>query len=195
MTTPKIEYPRVVTRGEWLEARKRLLVQEKELTQARDRLNADRRRLPMVLMEEPYVFHGPDGERSLLELFEGRLQLIVYHFMWLWADGVPLDRGCANCSGFVDELARGHLQHLHGRSTTLALISRAPIEKIVPFRERMGWSIPWYSSFGSRFNFDLGSATTRACSRSSTTTAARQNTSARARATTLVRSSRSTCTA
>jgi predicted dithiol-disulfide oxidoreductase (DUF899 family) len=156
MTSPKIEYPRVVSRAQWLEARKRLLEQEKELTHARDRLNSERRRLPMVLVDQPYSFHTPDGERSLLDLFEGRLQLVVYHFMWLWEDGVPLDRGCPNCSGFVDEIARGHFQHLHGRSTTLALISRAPSEKIAAFRQRMGWTIPWYSSFGSRFNFDYG---------------------------------------
>jgi len=154
MTTPKIEYPRVVSRAEWLDARKRLLAQEKELTHARDRLNSERRRLPMVLVEEPYVFDSEGGQRRLVELFEGRLQLIVYHFMWLWEDGKPLDRGCPNCSGFVDELTRGHFAHLHGRSTTLALISRAPIDKILPFRERMGWSIPWYSSAGSSFNYD-----------------------------------------
>ncbi|MEY4550125.1 MAG: hypothetical protein RL685_6320 [Pseudomonadota bacterium] len=156
MTTPKIEYPSVVSRAEWLEARKRLLVQEKELTHARDRLNSQRRGLPMVLVDEPYVFHASGGERSLLDLFEGRLQLVVYHFMWLWEDGKPLERGCPSCSAFADELARGHLQHLHARSTTLALISRAPLEKIEPFRERMGWTVPWYSSFGGSFNFDYG---------------------------------------
>jgi predicted dithiol-disulfide oxidoreductase (DUF899 family) len=110
----------------------------------------------MVRVDEPYVFESEDGPRRLVDLFEGRQQLIVYHFMWLWEDGKPLDRGCPSCSGFADELARGHFAHLHGRGTTLALISRAPIDKILPFRKRMGWTIPWYSSFGTRFNFDYG---------------------------------------
>jgi predicted dithiol-disulfide oxidoreductase (DUF899 family) len=156
MTTPKLEYPRVVSRAQWLDARKRLLAQEKELTRARDRLNSERRQLPMVLVDEPYVFQSEGGQRRLLDLFEGRLQLIVYHFMWLWNGDEPQERGCPNCSGFVDELARGHFAHLHGRSTTLALISRAPLEKILPFRQRMGWTIPWYSSAGTHFNHDFG---------------------------------------
>jgi predicted dithiol-disulfide oxidoreductase (DUF899 family) len=154
MSTPKIEYPPVVSRERWLEARKKFLTLEKEMTRARDRLNSERRRLPMVLVDEPYEFDGPKGKLSLLDLFEGRHQLFVYHFMWLWEAGEPLDRGCPNCSGWVDELARGHFTHLHGRGTTLALISRAPLEKIQPFKASMGWHIPWYSSFNSRFNFD-----------------------------------------
>ena len=156
MTTPKIEYPPVVSRSEWLKARKRLLDQEKELTHARDRLNTARRELPMVLVDEPYVFDGPTGKLRLLELFEGRQQLIVYHFMWLWVAGEPLDRGCPSCSAWADSIARGHLSHLHGRGTTLALISRAPLAKISPFRARMGWKLPWYSSASSSFNYDYG---------------------------------------
>ena len=153
-TTLKIEYPPVVQREQWQQARKRFLTLEKELTRARDRLNAERRRLPMVLVDEPYEFEGPKGTLSLLDLFEGRHQLIVYHFMWRWENGKPLDGGCPSCSGWADELARGHFTHLHGRSTTLALISRAPLAKIQPFKQRMGWTIPWYSSFNTNFNFD-----------------------------------------
>jgi len=156
MTVKDIDLPRVVSQKEWLEARVKLLAEEKALTVARDRLNADRRRLPMVEMDRPYEFAGPGGKATLLELFEGRRQLIVYHFMWLWKSGEPLDRGCPSCSAWTDHIARGHLQHLHARDTALALVSRAPLARIEPFRARMGWNIPWYSSFGSDFNFDFG---------------------------------------
>jgi predicted dithiol-disulfide oxidoreductase (DUF899 family) len=152
MTTNNL--PRVVSRAEWLEARQALLAREKELTHARDRLNADRRRLPMVEVTEPYAFEGPHGTLRLLDLFEGRHQLMIYHFMWLWEDGQPLDRGCPSCSGFGDQISRGHLSHLHGCSTTFAFVSRAPWPKIAPFKARMGWPVPWYSSAGSRFNYD-----------------------------------------
>lgn len=155
MKSTAIDYPELASRPDWLKARKALLAREKELTKARDRLNAERRRLPMVEIEKPYVFEGPDGKVNLLDLFEGRLQLIVYHFMWLWEKGRPLDRGCPSCSAWADEVARGHLAHLHVRSTSLCLVSRAPMEKIAPFKERMGWSIPWYSSFGGDFNYDF----------------------------------------
>jgi predicted dithiol-disulfide oxidoreductase (DUF899 family) len=155
MTAPKIDYPPVVSRSEWREARKQLLAQEKAHTRARDHLNAERRRLPMVLVEEPYAFEGPQGKLSLLDLFEDRLQLIVYHFMWLYENGKPLDRGCPSCSGWADGIARGHLAHLHGCSTSFALVSRAPLDRITPFRARMGWTMPWYSSADSKFNFDF----------------------------------------
>ncbi|WP_441286984.1 DUF899 domain-containing protein [Sorangium sp. KYC3313] len=151
----RIELPRVVSRAEWLEARKALLAREKELTRARDRLNADRRRLPMVEVTEPYEFSGAHGKLRLLDLFEGRQQLIVYHFMWLFEDdGTPKDRGCPSCSGYADQISKGHLRHWHNVGTTFALISRAPWEKIAPFKARMGWPVPWYSSAGSRFNHD-----------------------------------------
>ncbi|MGA7883917.1 MAG: DUF899 domain-containing protein [Terrimicrobiaceae bacterium] len=114
-----------------------------------------RRRLPMVRIEKDYVFEGPDGKASLLDLFEDRLQLIIYHFMWLWDAGEPLDKGCSSCSAWADHIARGHLTHLHARSTSLALVSRAPLAKIAPFKARMGWAVPWYSSFGSDFNYDF----------------------------------------
>ena len=141
--------PRVASREEWLVARRELLRREKEVTRARDELNADRRRLPMVEIEKDYVFHGPDGEASLLDLFEGRRQLIVDHFMF----DPSWDDGCPSCSGRVDQY--GNLAHLHARDTTMAVVSRAPLEKIEPFRARKGWTFPWYSSYGSDFNYDF----------------------------------------
>jgi predicted dithiol-disulfide oxidoreductase (DUF899 family) len=139
----------VVSREQWLVARRELLAQEKELTRARDVLNADRRRLPMVAIDKPYVFEGPDGDASLLDLFEGRRQLIVDHFMFdpAWEDG------CSSCSGRVDQY--GNLAHLHARDTTMAVVSRAPLAKIEPFKARKGWTFPWYSSYGSDFNYDF----------------------------------------
>jgi predicted dithiol-disulfide oxidoreductase (DUF899 family) len=155
MITTNISLPAVATRAEWLAARKQLLAKEKELTRRRDAVNAERRRLPMVRLEKDYVFEGPEGKVSLLGLFEDRLQLIIYHFMWLWDAGEPLDKGCPSCSAWADHIARGHLTHLHDRGSSLALVSRAPIAKISPFKARMGWSLPWYSSFGSDFNYDF----------------------------------------
>lgn len=143
--------PDVVSREQWLAARKDLLVREKELTRARDRLSADRRRLPMVEIED-YVLTGPDGDARLLDLFEGRRQLIVGHFMF----DPSWDEGCPSCSAGADEVARGLLEHLHVRDTTLAYVSRAPIEKIGAYKARKGWTFPWYSSFDSDFNVDFG---------------------------------------
>jgi predicted dithiol-disulfide oxidoreductase (DUF899 family) len=151
MTNNKITLPQVVSRDEWLIARKALLAKEKEATRARDALNVERRRLPMVKIEKDYIFEGPDGKASLLDLFEGRHQLIIYHFMF----GPSWEQGCPSCSGWADELARGHLNHLHARGTSLALVSRAPLAKIEPFKARMGWTVPWYSSYGSDFNYDF----------------------------------------
>ena len=150
--------PEVVSRDEWLAARKELLVQEKELTRARDRVNADRRRLPMVRVDREYVFEGPDGQVGLLDLFEGRRQLVLHHFMWTYdfdADGVehPREVGCPSCSATADAI--GELTHLHVRNTTLAAVSRAPYPSIAAFRERMGWRFPWYSSAGTDFNYDF----------------------------------------
>jgi len=142
--------PPVVSPTEWQVAREELLVKEKEATRARDALAAERRRLPMVRIEKDYVFEGPDGKASLLDLFEGRRQLIVYHFMF----GPSQDEGCDGCSMFVDNI--GHLAHLHARDTSFALVSRAPLAKIEPYKKRMGWTVPWYSSFGSDFNVDFG---------------------------------------
>ena len=155
MTTTDINYPQVVAREEWLNARLDLLEREKEVTRVRDRINTVRRELPMVRIEEKYVFDSPDGPKSLLDLFAGRLQLIVYHFMWHWEKGQPLDNPCPGCAGWADQIARGHFNSLHSRNTTLVLVSRAPLAKILPFKKRMGWTIPWYSSFGNSFNYDF----------------------------------------
>jgi len=146
--------PRVVSQAEWEALRDALLVKEKEATQARDALAAERRRLPMVRINKGYVFEGPDGKASLPDLFEGRRQLIVYHFMFAPdVHGWP-SAGCEGCSMFVDQV--GHLAHFHARDTSFALVSRAPLQNIEAFKERMGWTIPWYSSAGSDFNVDFG---------------------------------------
>ncbi|MBG0561526.1 DUF899 domain-containing protein [Actinoplanes aureus] len=140
---------RVVTREEWLAARKELLAEEKELTRARDRVNAERRRLPMVRVDKPYTFDGPDGTVGLLDLFEGRKQLVMHHFMF----DPEWDTACPSCSSAADGIAG--LRQLHARNTTLVAVSRAPYPKIAAFRERMGWTFPWYSSYGTDFNFDF----------------------------------------
>jgi predicted dithiol-disulfide oxidoreductase (DUF899 family) len=147
--------PRVVSRDEWLAARRELLAKEKAATHARDELSASRRALPMVEIDKKYLFIGPDGEVSLADLFEGRRQLIAYHFMWRHAEsGFPgQDQGCPTCSFVVDSI--GHPSHLHYCGTTLALVSRAPLASIERFRQRMGWPLPWYSSYGSDFNYDF----------------------------------------
>jgi predicted dithiol-disulfide oxidoreductase (DUF899 family) len=145
-----MKLPPVVSAAEWQAAHDKLRAEEKEATRARDALAAERRRLPMVRIEQDYVFEGPNGDASLLDLFEGRRQLIVYHFMF----GPNQEEGCDGCSMVVDQI--GHLAHLHARDTSFALVSRAPLAKIEPYRERMGWTIPWYSSFDSDFNVDFG---------------------------------------
>jgi uncharacterized protein (TIGR02246 family) len=141
--------PEIVSRAEWLGARKALLAKEKAFTRQRDALNAERRRLPMVRVDKDYVFEGPHGPARLLDLFERRQQLVVYHFMF----DPSWDAGCPSCSFLTDNI--GHLAHLHARKTTLALVSRAPLKKIQAYRTRMGWTVPWYSSFGSDFNYDF----------------------------------------
>ncbi|MFD7437802.1 DUF899 domain-containing protein [Streptomyces sp. NPDC059861] len=153
------ELPEVVSREEWLSARKELLAAEKELTRARDRVNARRRRLPMVRVEAPYTFEGPDGTVGLADLFEGRSQLVVHHFMWIYdidADGTehPRDHGCSSCSSAADQIP-ARLRQLHVRGTSLAAVSRAPYSKIAAFRDRMGWTFPWYSAADSAFNYDF----------------------------------------
>ena len=152
------DLPEVVSREEWLAARKQLLGAEKELTRARDRVNAERRRLPMVRIDKPYTFDGPTGRVGLPDLFEGRPQLVVHHFMWAYDiddDGVehPRDTGCTSCSCAADRI--GELRQLHVRNTTIAAVTRAPYAKLAAFRERMGWTFPWYSSAGSDFNYDF----------------------------------------
>jgi predicted dithiol-disulfide oxidoreductase (DUF899 family) len=147
--------PRVVSRDEWLAARKDLLAQEKEASRAKDALDARRRALPMVEVDKDYVFAGPDGAAGLLDLFDGRRQLIVYNFMWRGAaSGFPgEDQGCPTCSFLADGI--GHPSHLHACDTTLVLVSRAPQASIERFRQRMGWPVPWYSSLGTDFNYDF----------------------------------------
>ena len=144
--------PRIVDHDEWLAARTALLAEEKELTRRRDALNARRRELPMVEVGKPYVLHGPDGDVGLADLFEGRRQLIVYHFMFdpSWEDG------CPSCTAGIDELNDGFLEHVHTRDTTFAMVSRAPLEKLERWKGTRGWSVPWYSSYGSDFNVDFG---------------------------------------
>ncbi|WP_433731221.1 DUF899 domain-containing protein [Actinoplanes sp. CA-051413] len=149
MSAPAGNLPEVVSREQWLAARRELLAQEKELTRARDRVNAARRRLPMVRVDEPYTFEGPDGTVSLLDLFEGRPQLVLHHFMF----APEWDQACASCSSAADGI--GRLRQLHVRNTTLVAVSRAPYPKLAAFRERMGWEFPWYSSYGTSFNFDF----------------------------------------
>jgi predicted dithiol-disulfide oxidoreductase (DUF899 family) len=153
METNKTALPQVVSEQEWLVAREKLLIKEKELTRALDALAAERRKLPMVWIDKDYVFQGPNGTASLLDLFDGRRQLIVYHFMF----GPSWKEGCVGCSMLVDGM--GHLAHLHTRNTSLVLISRAPLDRIEPFKRRMGWTIPWFSSFENDFNYDFGATT------------------------------------
>jgi predicted dithiol-disulfide oxidoreductase (DUF899 family) len=151
MTESQTNLPQVVSRGEWLAAREELLVREKEFTRQRDVLNTERRRLPMVKINKGYVFEGPDGKASLLDLFEGRRQLIVGHFMF----SPEWDEGCPSCSAGADEVSDGLLTHLHTRDTTFVYVSRAPLPKIEAYKARKGWTFPWYSSYGSDFNYDF----------------------------------------
>jgi predicted dithiol-disulfide oxidoreductase (DUF899 family) len=143
--------PEVVSREQWVAARMRLLEREKRLTHERDELSAERRRLPMVRVEKDYVFRGPHGDARLVDLFEGRDQLVVQHFMFdpTWEDG------CPSCTAGVDEMADGELAHLATRDTTYCLVSRAPLEKLERYKASRGWTVPWYSSFGSDFNYDF----------------------------------------
>jgi predicted dithiol-disulfide oxidoreductase (DUF899 family) len=143
--------PQVASEAGWKAARKELLVKEKELTRLRDALNAERRRLPMVRVEKEYVFEGPGGNASLLDLFEGRRQLIVGHFMF----DPGWDEGCPSCSAGAAEISEGLLEHLHVRDTTFVYVSRAPLEKIEAYKVSKGWTFPWYSSYGSDFNYDF----------------------------------------
>jgi predicted dithiol-disulfide oxidoreductase (DUF899 family) len=140
----------IVSREEWLQARKALLVKEKEATRRRDELTAERMRLPMVKVEKEYAFHGPSGRQSLADLFAGQSQLIIYHFMFQpdWSEG------CKSCSCFLDTCV-GAAAHVRARDTAFAVVSLAPFEKIDQFRRRMGWNVTWVSSFGSDFNRDF----------------------------------------
>lgn len=144
--------PQTTSRDEWLEARKALLTKEKEMTRARDELCAERRRLPMVEVTGDYELKGPEGTVGLADLFDGRRQLIVGHFMFdpEWEDG------CPSCTAGAVELSNGLIAHLNVRDTSFAYVSRAPLEKLERYKAKMGWSFPWYSSHGSDFNYDFG---------------------------------------
>ena len=143
--------PAVVSRAEWLAARKALLAAEKEAVRAKDALNTRRRMLPMVRVEKDYTFDGPDGPVRLLDLFAGGRQLIVQHFMFHpdWS------AGCGSCTAAVDDLSEGLLRHLRSRSTAYAVVARAPLAKLAAYRAERGWTLPLYSSSGSDFNYDF----------------------------------------
>jgi predicted dithiol-disulfide oxidoreductase (DUF899 family) len=145
----KVNLPKIVTRAEWLVARKELLAMEKEFDRERDRLTKARSKLPMVEVEKEYVFDGPKGAVTLSDLFEGRRQLIAYHLMF----DPARDTACKHCSCVMDNI-EGSLVHLTARNTSFAAISRAPVAKIERFKKRMQWTFPWLSSFQNDFNYD-----------------------------------------
>ncbi|MGA2890523.1 MAG: thioredoxin family protein [Terracidiphilus sp.] len=148
-TLTQLDHPKVATHAEWLAARKEFLAKEKEFTRLRDELSRQRRELPWEKVEKPYVFDGPKGKETLAELFDGRSQLIVYHFML----GPGWKEGCPSCSYLADHFD-GSTVHLANRDVTLAVISHAPFQEIEAFKKRMGWHFHWVSSFNSDFNYD-----------------------------------------
>jgi predicted dithiol-disulfide oxidoreductase (DUF899 family) len=153
----EIGLPKIVADAEWERALGRILDKEKEATRARDALAAERRRLPMVRIDKNYVFIAPAGKVNLLDLFEGRRQLILHHTMFApGVHGWPT-AACSGCSMFIDQV--GHLAHLHARDTSFCQVSRAPLANIEQYRKRMGWSIPWVSSAENDFNVDFGMTT------------------------------------
>ncbi|MET8559680.1 DUF899 domain-containing protein [Streptomyces flaveolus] len=135
-----MSHPEIVSREQWRAAREELLRKEEAVRRAREVLGAERRRLPMVEVDPEYVFEGGDGQATLLDLFEGRAQLVVHHFMF----APEWETGCPCCAAFLDQV--GHLAHLRARNTSFAAVSRAPFTRILPFKARMGWAVPWYSS-------------------------------------------------
>ncbi len=149
MAESAVPHPRIVSHDEWVADRVAHLAHEKQLTIELDRLRAERRRLPMEKIEKSYVFDGPKGKLSLLGLFEGRRQLIVYHFMF----DPGWDKGCHGCTGYIDAL--GDLSMLHARNTTFVAVSRAPLAKLEAYKARKHWGLPWFSSYGTDFNYDF----------------------------------------
>jgi predicted dithiol-disulfide oxidoreductase (DUF899 family) len=141
---------KIVSHDQWIKARQRLLVKEKELTRLRDKLSAERRKLPWEKVSKQYAFDGPQGKQTLAELFDGRSQLVVYHFMF----HPDWDAGCPHCSRWADNF-NGVIVHLNQRDVTMIAVSRAPYAKLAAYRERMGWSFKWMSSFETDFNFDF----------------------------------------
>lgn len=144
-----MEDHRIVTRSEWIEARKQLLLREKDFTLQRDELSRQRRELPWVRVDKEHVFQGPEGEETLADLFEGRSQLIVYHFMF----GPEWEAGCKSCSFWADHFD-GLATHLNQRDITLAAVSKAGMDKLQAYRNRMDWRFKWVSSSGNEFNHD-----------------------------------------
>lgn len=144
-----MSFPEIVSREQWRAAREELLRKEEAVRRAREVLGAERRRLPVVEVDTEYVFEGGDGKATLLDLFAGRAQLVVHHFMF----APEWESGCPCCSAFLDQL--GHLAHLRARNTAFAAVSRAPFTRILPFKARMGWAVPWYSSSHTDFNLDF----------------------------------------
>ena len=144
-----MKLPPIVTPEEWDAARNALLVKEKAVLRSRDALAAERRRMPWTAVGRTYTFDGATGPATLVDLFDGRRQLIVYHFMFdpAWEDG------CPSCTGFVNAI--GNLGYLDTRDTKFALISRAPSPKLERYKAKRGWTVPWYSSYGSSFNYDF----------------------------------------
>jgi predicted dithiol-disulfide oxidoreductase (DUF899 family) len=145
-----MKLPEIASAEEWEAALERLRAKEKEATKARDALAAERRRLPRALIDKDYVLQGPEGQASLVDLFDGRRQLLLYHFMF----GSNQTAGCDGCSMVIDGFP--HPAHLHARDVSFVVVSRAPISKLEAYRRRMGWEIPWYSSAESDFNVDFG---------------------------------------
>lgn len=141
---------KVVSSEKWMAARKKLLVKEKALTRLADKVSKERRALPWEAVTKEYAFDGPNGRETLAQLFDGRSQLVVYHFMF----GPDWDAGCPHCSRWADNF-NGMIVHLNQRDVTMIAVSRAPHEKLAAYRQRMGWSFKWVSSFGSDFNFDF----------------------------------------
>lgn len=142
---------KIVTRDEWLSARRTLMSKEKAFTKARDDLSRERQSLPWVKIDADYVFEGTDGPETLSDLFDGRSQLMVYHFMF----GADWDEGCPSCSFWADGY-NGIIPHLNARDVSLVAISTAPIEKLAAYRQRLGWSFKWLSAAGNTFNQDFG---------------------------------------
>src|SRR6202167_788322 len=149
MTTTLTERPNIVSRAEWVAARKELLIKEKQLTRQRDEIDRQRRALPWVKVEKNYIFDGPRGEQSLADLFDNRSQLIVSHFMF----GPGWKEGCVGCS-FRSDHVDGALVHLQHHDVSFVTISRAPLAEIEAFKKRMGWRFHWLSAYGSDFNYD-----------------------------------------
>lgn len=153
MTESNSGLPEIVDEARWRQALEAQIAREKAHTRAQDALAAARRRLPMMRLDKTYVFDTPSGKRSLQELFEGRRQLIVYHFMF----GPDWEAGCPGCSWVAD--AMSHPAHLHARDVSFVMASRAPLERLLAYRDRMGWIAPWVSALGSDFNRDMGATT------------------------------------